>query len=158
MDRELVELVDSTNLTQSGGWSLVASLKARSVTQCSSLFTSTMWMLESIISLINLQTTQRLVTALIDEKRQSLQEDLHKISAWSDRWEMPFNVDKCQVFQVWKRNKKFDYEMRGVKPQSVQCAKDLGIKIASNIKFSQQGVDAAYKANRMLSFIKKCFY
>ncbi len=37
---------------------------------------------------------------LTDEDGQSLQEDLHKISAWSDRWEMPFNVDKCQVLQV----------------------------------------------------------
>ncbi len=36
-------------------------------------------------------------SVLTDEDRQSLREDLHKISAWSDRWEMPFNIDKCQV-------------------------------------------------------------
>ncbi len=28
-------------------------------------------------------------SVLTDKERQSLQEDLHKISAWSDRWEMP---------------------------------------------------------------------
>ncbi len=27
-----------------------------------------------------------------DKDRQSLQEDAHNNSAWSDRWEMPFNV------------------------------------------------------------------
>ncbi len=70
---------------------------------------------------------------------------------------MPFNVDKCQVLQVGTRNKKFDYEMRGVKLKSVQCAKDLEVKIASNLKFSQQCVDAANKANRMLGFIKRNF-
>ncbi len=70
---------------------------------------------------------------------------------------MPFNVDKCQVLQVETRNKKFDYEMRGVKLKSVQCTKDLGVKIASNLKFSQQCVDAANKANKMLGFIKRNF-
>ncbi len=64
------------------------------------------------------------------------------------------NVDKCQVLQVGTRNKKFDYEMRGVKLKSVQCVKDLGVKIASNLKFSKQCIDAANKANIMLGFIK----
>ncbi len=87
----------------------------------------------------------------------SLQEDLHKISVWSDRWEMPFNVDKRQDLQVETRNKKFDYAMRGVKLKSVECVKDLGVKIESNLKFSQQCVDAANKANRMLCFNKRNF-
>ncbi len=40
-----------------------------------------------------------------DRDRQSLQEDLRKISAWSDRWEMPFNNNKCHILQVEARNK-----------------------------------------------------
>ncbi len=96
-------------------------------------------------------------SVLTDEDWQSLQEDLHKISVWSDRWEMPFNVNKCQVLQVGTRNKKFDYEMRSVKIKSVQCTKDLGVKIVSNLKFSQQCVDAANKAYNMLGFIKRNF-
>ncbi len=68
---------------------------------------------------------------------------------------MPFNVEKCQVLQVGTRNRKFDYEMRGVKLKSVQCTKDLEVKIASNLKLSQQCVDAANKANRMLGFIRR---
>ncbi len=94
-------------------------------------------------------------SVLTDEDRQSLQEDLHKISVWSDRWEMPFNVDKCHVHQVRTRNKKFDYERSMI--MSVQCAKDLGVKIASNLKFSHQCVNAANKANKILGFIKRNF-
>ncbi len=64
-------------------------------------------------------------------------------------------IGMCQVHQVETRNKKFNYEMRGVKLKSVQCAKNLGAKITSNLKLSQQCVDAANKANRMLGFIKR---
>ncbi len=47
--------------------------------------------------------------------------------------------------------------MHGVKLKSVQCVKDLGVKIASNLRFSQQCIDAANKVNRMLGFIKRNF-
>ncbi len=45
-------------------------------------------------------------SVISDRDRQSLQEDLRKISAWSDRWKMPFNVNKCLILQVGTRNKK----------------------------------------------------
>ncbi len=66
---------------------------------------------------------------------------------------MSSNVDKCQILQAGTRNKKFDYEMRGVKLKSVQCGTALGAKIASNLKFSQQCVDASNIVNRMLGLI-----
>ncbi len=47
--------------------------------------------------------------------------------------------------------------MYGFKLRSVQCGKDVGAKIASNLKFSQQGKDAANKASRMLGFIRGNF-
>ena len=68
---------------------------------------------------------------------------------------MPFNINKCHILQVGTRNKKFDYEMNGVKLESVQCVKDLGVTVASSLKFSQQCKDAAGKANRMLGFINR---
>ncbi len=70
---------------------------------------------------------------------------------------MPFNVNKCHILHVGTRNRKFDYEMNGVKLDSVQCVKDLGVSTASNLKFSQQCKDAAGKANRMLGFINRNF-
>ncbi len=47
--------------------------------------------------------------------------------------------------------------MNGVKLESIQCVKDLGVTIASNIKFSQQCKDAAGKVNRMLAFLNRIF-
>ncbi len=48
------------------------------------------------------------------------EENLHIISAWSDRREMPLNIGKCHILQVGINNK-YDYEMCGAKPQRAQC-------------------------------------
>ncbi len=96
-------------------------------------------------------------SVLIEVDRLSLQKDLHTISAWSERWEMPFNTEECQVLQTGTKNKKYYYEMCAVNLRNVQCAKEPGIKIASSLKFSQQSNDAANKANRILGFIKRNF-
>ncbi len=47
--------------------------------------------------------------------------------------------------------------MCGAKLKGVQCAKDVGCKISSNLKFSQHCNDPADKANRKLGFIKGNF-
>ncbi len=49
---------------------------------------------------------------------------------------MPFNVNKSHVLQVGTRTQKLDYEMNGTKIESVQCVKDLGVIIASSLKYS----------------------
>ncbi len=40
---------------------------------------------------------------LSEGERWSIQ-DLCKISDWSVKWEMPFNINKCQILQVASRN------------------------------------------------------
>ncbi len=78
----------------------------------------------------------------------SLQEDLRKITDWSQRWEMPFNINKYHILQVGTRNKKkTEYEMDGIKLESVQCVKDLGVSVEFSLKFSQQCKYAAGRAN-----------
>ncbi len=96
-------------------------------------------------------------SVISDFDRQSLQDDLNKISAWSARWEMPFNIKICHSLQVGTRNLKYDYEMSSKKLESIYCVKDLGVTIALNLKFSQQCKEAAGKANRILGFIKRNF-
>ncbi len=48
---------------------------------------------------------------------------------------MPFSVNKWQILQVVSRNIKNDYEMRGAKFKTVQSVKDVGVTVASNLKF-----------------------
>ncbi len=47
---------------------------------------------------------------------------------------MPFIINKCQILQVGSRNIKKDYEMCGVKIESVSLVKELGVTVASNLK------------------------
>ena len=36
--------------------------------------------------------------------RQTLQQDLQKLTDWSHDWQMPFNVDKCKIMHVgWSK-------------------------------------------------------
>ncbi len=42
-------------------------------------------------------------TVLLEGERRSLQ-DFLKISYRSVKWEMPFDIDKCQILQVGPRN------------------------------------------------------
>ncbi len=85
-------------------------------------------------------------SVICDSDRQSLQDDLNKISAWSAGWEMPFNVKRCHILQVGTRNLKYDYEMSDKKLENIHCVKGLGVTITSNLKFFQQCKEAAGKA------------
>ncbi len=93
---------------------------------------------------------------ITDPYSLSLQEDLRKILEWSQRWEMPFDLYKCHT-SLCTRNQEFDFEMNGTKLESVQCVKDFGFMVASNLRFSRQCKDTASKANRMLGFINRNF-
>ncbi len=73
------------------------------VPQCSflvqycSLFTSMMLTYDAIFSLVNSAAYTK-IGYLVPSDR--LQKYLNEMSAWSERWEMPFNIDKCQVYKV----------------------------------------------------------
>ncbi len=47
--------------------------------------------------------------------------------------------------------------MRSVRIKSVHAVKDLGVTVASNLKFSQQCKDVVIKANRRVCLIKRKF-
>ncbi len=46
-----------------------------------------------------------------------------------------FNINKCQILKVGSRNLKNDYEMSGVKINSIHSVRDLGITVMCNQVF-----------------------
>ena len=42
-----------------------------------------------------------------------LQEDLSELTIWADRWQLPFNIDKCKILHIGRNNPHCTYEMNG---------------------------------------------
>ena len=88
---------------------------------------------------------------------ENIQRDLDRIVQWSEKWQMPFNVDKCKVMHVGPRNIKHTYNMAGRPLQVVQEESDLGITISNDLKPTKHCKLACKKANTMLGFIGRNF-
>ena len=95
--------------------------------------------------------------ALTTKDCEILQQDLNKITQWSEKWQMSFNVDKCKVMHVGSRNPNFNYKMQGKPLQVVQEESDLGVTISSDLKHTRHCKTACKKANTMLGFIARNF-
>lgn len=95
--------------------------------------------------------------ALTSEDCEVIQSDLDKLSAWSRKWLLEFNKDKCKVMHVGYNNKKYNYSLQGRNLIKSSEEKDLGIKITSDLKSSVQCLAASRKANSVLGFIARNF-
>ena len=85
----------------------------------------------------------------------SIQADLNSLSDWSAKWQLPFNVDKCKVMHIGKKNERFEYNMNGYTLEETNEEKDLGVYIDNALKFHVHTSAAIKKANRILGTIKK---
>ena len=82
--------------------------------------------------------------------RKVFQEGLDKLIAWSEEWQMLFNVDKCKVIHAGARDPCFKYEMGGGELEEVDFEKDVGVLIHRSLRPSMQCAKAAKKANSVL--------
>ena len=95
------------------------------------------------------------VTSILEV--QSLQGDLDKALGWAEKWGMDFNINKCKVMHFGRKNLKSEYFLGGVRLQSVEHERDLGVIITDNMKAGSQCVKAAASGNKVLGLIKRVF-
>ena len=88
---------------------------------------------------------------------EQLQKDLETISAWSDKWQLPFNGGKCKSLHVGPRNASQPYQLHGVELEQLSAEKDLGIIMDTELKFRKQAAAASAKGNQMLALLKRSF-
>jgi len=88
---------------------------------------------------------------------QVLQSDLDALSDWSERWQLPFNRDKCKVLHLGRRNVNHVYHMRDVQLIQTSVEKDLGVHVDCHLKFREQAAAAISKASRILAVIRRSF-
>ena len=79
-----------------------------------------------------------------------LQNDLDKLTEWSARWQLPFNVEKCKSLHRGKNNSRHRYVMDIQELEQVREEKDLGVLVDDELKFHRQTAAAVKKANVVL--------
>jgi len=72
-----------------------------------------------------------------------LQSDSDNLVTWAEKWQMDLNVQKCKVMHVGKQKDSFSYYMGGMKLTEEEVEKDLGVWISSDMKCSQQCIQAS---------------
>ena len=93
-----------------------------------------------------------------EEDAMALQRDIDTMVEWSRKWAMVFNVGKCKVLHIGRRNKKFEYKMGDAILGETTEEKDLGIWISSDLKYGTQCERAAKAANSALGLISRSFH
>ena len=86
--------------------------------------------------------------------KQNLQDVIHKLVRWSERWQMLFNFGKCKCLHTGPGNTGMNYEMGGTILSKTVKEKDVGASMNDNMKVSEQCRIAASKDNQVLGMIR----
>ena len=88
-----------------------------------------------------------------------MQEDLDKLSIWSDNWLLKFHPDKCKKMTIGKRPlEQEEYHLntnnREHIIEEVQTEKDIGVTIDRGLEFEAHINEKINKATRICGMIR----
>ena len=86
-----------------------------------------------------------------------LQQDLDNLAQWSQKWQLPFNLQKCKIVHFGFNNDRHIYNMENTGLQLTNQERDLGVIVDNELKFSGHIRSAVAKANSRLGLIKRNF-
>ena len=92
-----------------------------------------------------------------DEDINCLQIAINKLVEWADCWCMKFNVGKCKIMHIGRKNNQHVYTMAGQPLQVIDNEKDIGVIISNNMKPSLQCANASRRASAVLTQISRAF-
>jgi len=96
--------------------------------------------------------------AVTREDQITLQRCLDSLYAWTEKWGMQFNVEKCKIIHTGAKNRQFEYTSNGKNLQAVKSEKDLGVMMQSNLKPSLHCAQIARTANGILGRLLRSFH
>ena len=85
-----------------------------------------------------------------EEDRLKFQSNLDRLVKWSEEWQMLFNIDKCHIMHLGKKNPLYTYSLKDNDLEVVEQEKDVGVIVHDSLKPSVQCAQAAKKANQVL--------
>ena len=88
---------------------------------------------------------------------QLLQQDLHRLEDWEQRWMMEFHPKKCEVVSITRKRSPiiYPYTLHGHQLEHVPVIKYLGVSIASDFRWDHHINNLITKANRTLGFLRR---
>ena len=91
------------------------------------------WNLESGISLFadDAKVYRRIATT---EDVESPQRYMDRLSGWSRKWLLSFNVAKCKTMHIEHSNPRIDYQLQGITLEKSDLEKDIGVFVSSDSK------------------------
>ena len=90
-----------------------------------------------------------------DADRQQLQDDLNKMTEWSEKWQMLFNFGKCKCLHTGHMNEDAKYTMGDTVLNTTVKEKDSRLTISVDIKVLEQCGIAAAKGNQIIGLIRR---
>ena len=90
-----------------------------------------------------------------DGDKQHLQNDLDRLVKWSEKWQMLFNLGKCNCLHTGHRNLDINYNVGDTVLGTTVKEKDLRITITADMTVSEQFGVAASKDNQIIGFIRR---
>ena len=89
----------------------------------------------------------------------SLQRDLDQLTAWSVRWGLSLNPEKCKTFTMTLRRApvQTNYFITGIELEHVSCIRDLGVTLDSKLTFESHVSDIVRRGNRALGLLIRSF-
>ena len=87
------------------------------------------------------------------EDTVKLQADIDRLGSWARKWDMRFQLIKCNIMQITrKRIKKINafYNLEGTVLDNVENIKHLGIKITNDLKWNTRVSNICISAQRQI--------
>ena len=100
---------------------------------------------------------ERLIRQMMETCLENAQLDLDSLGKWADDWWFAFNIDKFACLHFGSSNPCSQYSMNNEVIPNCASAKDLGVTVSSDLKFSLHCTQIVSKAERILWFIKRSF-
>ena len=87
----------------------------------------------------------------------SLQNDLHTMLQWSDKWLLAFHPEKCKVLRLGKEKDGYTYKLGNDVLDTTTCEKDLGVEVDDDLSFTTHISKQVNKANSIMGMIRRKF-
>jgi hypothetical protein len=95
------------------------------------------------------------------ENSQMIQGDLGTLQDWTNQWNLYFNVLKCKVLHIGKKNEEVKYKMFVendiLEIEITDEEKDLGVIFDKNLTFDGHISKIVTKANQIVGIVKRVF-